>query len=210
MFHKRVYRVCLDVQSHDILPYYVHVDFGRRSVHTMLEATARLSLGLLLLCRSAASKQKLCCAHGWCLAGTSPLCWHARVRASQAVQPTLSMRLSQDVERNYSRGRRKRYYCLPRPKASMLTSMRQLQAPRAKSYLEKAAYRRPQGLCAVRHRRSLGIDAARPSTSREAHASAWPAGGVRGRPIWSSGCNPNPVRVRVRAALVASDSPCVN
>ena len=28
MFHKRVYRVCLDVPSHDILPYYVHVDFG--------------------------------------------------------------------------------------------------------------------------------------------------------------------------------------
>ena len=28
LFHKRVYRVCLDVQSHDILPYYVHVDFG--------------------------------------------------------------------------------------------------------------------------------------------------------------------------------------
>ena len=155
-----------------------------------------------------ACQLKLCCAHGWCLAGTSPLCWHARVRASQAVQPTLSMRLSQDVERNYSRGRRKRYYCLPRPKASMLTSMRQLQAPRAKSYLEKAAYRRPQGLCAVRHRRSLGIDAARPSNSCEAHASAWPAGGVRGRPIWSSSCNPNPVRVRVRAALVASDSPC--
>ena len=28
LFHKRVYRVCLDVQAHDILPYYVHVDFG--------------------------------------------------------------------------------------------------------------------------------------------------------------------------------------
>ena len=25
LFHTRVYRVCLDVQSHDILPYYVHV-----------------------------------------------------------------------------------------------------------------------------------------------------------------------------------------
>ena len=60
------------------------------------------------------------------------------------------MRLSQDVERNYSRGRRKRYYCLPRPKASMLTSMRQLQAPRAKSYLEKAA-------CALVNERALHL-----------------------------------------------------
>ena len=54
--------------------------------------------------------------------------------------------------------------------------------------------------------RSLGVGAARPRSSCEAHASAWPAGGVRGRPIWSSGSNLNPVRVKVRAALVASDS----
>ena len=29
-----------------------------------------------------------------------------------------------------------------------------------------------------------GVDAERPRSSRGAHASAWPAGGVRGRPIW--------------------------
>ena len=32
--------------------------------------------------------------------------------------------------------------------------------------------------------RSPGVDAEWPRSSRGAHVSAWPAGGVRGRPIW--------------------------
>ena len=41
------------------------------------------------------------------------------------------------------------------------------------------------GVCATHGcSRSPGFDAGRPMSSRGAHASAWPAGGVRGMPIW--------------------------
>ena len=51
--------------------------------------------------------------------------------------------------------------------------------------------------------RSLGVDAAQPRSSREAHASsAWPADGVRGRPIWSSGFNRLGLRLELLSSLV--------
>ena len=54
--------------------------------------------------------------------------------------------------------------------------------------LRRTGWRQSTGgnTACVPHRcpRSPGVDAERPTSSRGAHASAWPAGGVRGRPIW--------------------------